>query len=181
MKLIPDNTLSTAMGWLYTQFRRSKNLIKIIRAVAAELQEVEDESIAVLAGMLIDDATGINLDRWGKLVGERRDGKTDDIYRRFIAVRIARNLSQGRVEQLIYIARELTGASVRLTELYPAAIAFELDGDIEPEIASRIRAILQTVVAGGVKVAHVTESAGEDAFAFDSGPGFDEGELSRLI
>lgn len=95
--------------------------------VAAQAVEIAAFDIweAVLG---IDLATGVQLELIGRIVREDRDGRTDDDYRRALSVRVLVNRSQGRLEELIKIARTFTnadaevGAYVRIKDVQPARL-----------------------------------------------------------
>lgn len=55
-------------------------------------------------------ASGIHLDRLGKIVGELRQGRADDPYAAAIRVRILSNRSEGTPDDLLAIARLLLKA-----------------------------------------------------------------------
>jgi hypothetical protein len=177
----PIKIRDLALSWIYHQFHRSTNLVKLVAIVADELQAVEDELGEIIRQRLVDNASESTLSQWGKIVGESRDGRVDSVYRRFVLARIARNTSQGTIERIITVTKALAGdgVSVKLVELYPAAIGVEIVGEIE-DLGVQLRDVLQGIVAAGVKVAYVTD-ADENSFAFDVGPGFDEGEFARAI
>lgn len=103
---------------------------RVIRAlmhgIGRGVQALEDTGFALLDARTLGAASGVHLDRWGRLVGQPREGLTDAQYRRFIRVRLRvnRHARHGRrppIDDLIDFARTATEAeSVRYFGLYPA-------------------------------------------------------------
>lgn len=81
------------------------NVTAILTALIRPFQDLEDvfQDLLLLRGVLT--ATGQALTNIGNLVGEPRNGNTDDDYRRHIRARIFTNRSSGTISELIRIAR----------------------------------------------------------------------------
>ena len=69
-----------------------------------QLQDLEDALWDLFSLRFLSIATGDALDKWGRLVGETRNGDADDFYRVRIMVRIAVNRSRGNFGDLRKIA-----------------------------------------------------------------------------
>ena len=84
----------------------------------ARIQEFEDACWSVLNAMTLGTAYGAIMDKIGAKVGEARLGRIDADYLAGIRVRIKVNLSKGRSEDLIGIAK-LVFSSFTYVEEYP--------------------------------------------------------------
>lgn len=83
-----------------------------VASMLISVQEIETAEFDVWEIVLnIDEAVGAQLDLIGRIVREDRDGRTNDLYRRAISVRILINKSQGRIEELVLIVRTFEGPS----------------------------------------------------------------------
>lgn len=81
------------------------NIQKLLDAILLPMQDVEDALQQCLTDRTLETATGINLDVIGRLVGELRQGQSDDDYRISIQARVASNRSSGTMEDLIRVAK----------------------------------------------------------------------------
>jgi hypothetical protein len=112
-----------AISHLIEFFRSGPRNQAVLRAVGAQIQELETAFWALYTQRHIDTAVGAQLDILGRIVGELRDDRADADYRAAIRVRILVNSSDGKAEQLIAIVRGVSpSATVALTENYPAAL-----------------------------------------------------------
>jgi hypothetical protein len=153
------------------------------------LEEAEDSAFNLIAERLLDTSVGVQLDVWGLVVGERRDGLSDDEYRAFIEARILSNLSNGEIDRLTQILATLGRASgdaptVLYFPLYPAGMWFNYatDRPATADMAARIVTQMTEVAPAGVGVDFIVETP-IIAFQFDgpAGTGFDEGEFGRTL
>jgi len=156
---------------------------KLVAAFAGPAQDVENVLQQLLLQRWIDTAVGVQLDQLGKIVGQAREGRDDDDYRRFIRARILTNRSDGRFETLITIALLVlneVGVTIRVTDEGTATCRVYATGAVTGDTAGAILAtFMQLAVGGGVRVVTQWEdSTASGIFRFDSGPGFDVGHLS---
>jgi hypothetical protein len=178
----PDHKGKAEAALLY-QFRTKPRIVALVRALAAGVQLLEDTIFDVIIGTQLDMATGVNLDRWGDMVGEARDGLTDFQYRPFIRGRILANRSTGKTDDLIRVFQEITApSSVEQYNLYPAAfVLYAYRNEYSPEIVrNRIRKMMLEIKPAGIEM-ELTEVAG-GYFGFQEDPvalGFDFGVFAR--
>jgi hypothetical protein len=98
---------------LLGQFWDSPVIKALAEVLAIEYQRFEDVAYDMLTKRLLDNAVGVILDRIGKIARVNRLGRTDDEFRAIIQVAIAARDSDGGAEQIIWIASQLVGESVR--------------------------------------------------------------------
>jgi len=166
---------------------RKPNLEAIVRMFGEEAQEVEDSLHSLIVERFLANSVGIQLDVWGLIVGERREGLHDVEYRAMIGARILSNISEGTINQMTAIL-EIVGRAmpgVTYYPLYPAGMAFAYvtDTPASPDRAARIVSQMTEVAPAGVEVAYIV-AATEGYFGFDDDPeafGFEEGEFARTL
>jgi hypothetical protein len=108
------------------------------------VQEVENALFDILVQSSIADATGAQLDGLGQILGERRNGREDDVYRQAVAARFFLNKSSGTIEEILQLFRLITDATPYLDEYFPAAFVLRLeDSTIEDptSLALMLRAV----------------------------------------
>lgn len=146
------------------------NIGKLILLMTNELDELNDTLRQVEEWGDLDKAQGITLELYGENVGQPRGRATDEVLRVLIRAKIARNASDGTMDNVIEaLALSLNAdpSTIRIVELYedpdtpePAAIAIT---GIPLEAINRsgmthqhFGQIAQRIVAAGVRVATVS-------------------------
>jgi len=144
------------------------------RALASEVQTIENTTFDLGQVLQLDSATGEWLDRFGAIVGELRGGLADADYRRFIQARIQINRSQGEHERLIRIAQLMTGASyIQVSPAYPAGYTMLIvtPSPLSATIKARVRERMEQATAAAVGVDLVNGSPViDDVFRLDISP-----------
>lgn len=128
---------------------------QLTRALTRSVQSLEDNISDVRSALTLAGATGVWLDRLGRIVGEPRGGLSDAEYRRFISARLQINRSQGERERLIRIAQLMSGASfVQMTSAYPAGYTMLIVTPtfLSESIRTRIRQRMEQATSAGVGV-----------------------------
>jgi len=131
------------------------NLATFLTAHVAPIQDIEDALQDVLTERQVDTAIGDQLDMLGAIVGQPRDGLSDDDYRRYIRARIKTNRSRGTIPEIVSIAEFVINdpdAVIELTNWGVAAYDLQI-GDIlvTDELAAILLAFLQDATAAGVR------------------------------
>jgi hypothetical protein len=122
-----------ALSRLLAQYRELANIPALTGILATEVQELENAIIEVIVSRHILYANDAQLDLLGAIVGERRDGKGNALYRKFIQARVLINRSYGRVKDILAVLlavddsvptfSELGTAFIRVTYSIPVASA----------------------------------------------------------
>jgi hypothetical protein len=175
--------VARGLARIASQFDAAEKLRGISAAILEEVQQAEDALADFAVIMTVDGASGVQLDRMGALLGERRDALPDLWYRRFIRARCAIRRSQGTPDEVCAIAAAITGSPVEYRPAYPAAyrLFVTLPVDVTPVLIARLRArILEATPAGvGMELVYLDS---ETPFTFDEeGMGFDDGELVEVL
>ena len=90
---------------LLEQYRGKPRLDALLAAYTRQVQKLEDAIWSVILGRMLENAAGVQLDKIGKIVGQKRLGEPDVRYRMLIQVRIAINRSSGYPDEIINVAR----------------------------------------------------------------------------
>lgn len=178
---IPDHE-ARAKDTTLGQFKASPKLQALLAALVKEVQRLEDLKFDMITDRLIDAAAGVNLDIIGRIVGlDRLDVSDDDEYRELLKIKIRANNSDCGAEDIIFIASELTGESVKYTQEGRAHYHLEYISEtpLDAGWLARINDLLEFVTCSGVSY-EMIEGNDPDAFRFDSGPGFDQGKLGHV-
>lgn len=152
-----------------------------------ELQQAEDALWQLLVERSLASAEGDQLDVLGEIVGQPRQGRSDEVYRLWISARNLVNRSSGTTTQMLTIVRKLIAETdtVTLEEYYPAAMVFRLDGAFTLDGGYQIAYMLRLAKAAGVLFQMTWPTEG-DIFTFapadtpvlSSDLGFDEGHFA---
>lgn len=132
-----DSHCEDAKDKLLYRYKRKPRLEAFLCTLGDQATDLELAYWDLFTKRTIDTAEGDQLDGIGRIVGEPRKDRTDDVYRIFLRVRILVNRSDGRPDDLYAIMLQAFGedAVVSITEHYPAALQVTLGediGDVEP-------------------------------------------------
>lgn len=160
------------------------NWTKILRILMGRIQEAENVWQQLLLLRFVNNATGVTLTLLGKIVGQERDGITDDdIFRRYVRARIAANRSNGLGENLINISRLVLGpdgGTPALEQMNVATVRVQIfDEPMTDAVADALFDLLYVSKGDGIRlVLEWIESPPANVFRLDSGPGLDVGHLA---
>jgi len=155
-----------AVARLTGQFENSPLLQGVVAAMTAPLTVLETEADSLRYDRWIDSAIGVQLDGCGDIIGERRDGRDDDEYRKALKFRVFVNVSKGTPTDIIYGLNYLTEPDdSQYLEIYPATVMLFSDGF---EVDETIKDTMQDLLPAGVSDVPVAVSYGADPFRFAS-------------
>lgn len=181
-----------AVNRLTDQFLNQPNIEGLIRSFVNQYQEIEDAAFQIIEGTFLDDAEGAQLDRLGKIVGARRQGRSDEDYFNYIIAKIGQNTSHGTKEELISIFNLLTSSPTSYySNLGNGVCSIMASIDISSLNTEDIRTFCQEVLCVGVRLDTIGWYNDTDAFGFFENPdalGFGDlsdplvgGELASLV
>jgi hypothetical protein len=174
--------IADSIALLVEQFKDSPNLISLLTSFVAQLQELDTVVLELYTDRWLESAIGAQLDIIGAIVGEERQGKSDDDYRDAIKVRIGINLGNGTAEDVIEVVRSFfDDMTVQIVDYYPASFVVRLIDPIDPLTidTTKLRAYIQDVKPVGVHV--VLEFYVTGPFQFDTGLGYDLGKYAGAL
>ncbi len=133
------------------------NVQKFVSAIAGTFQLLSDAHFQLKHGRAVDNAVGAQLTAIGKLVGQPRDGVTDDeLYRRYVRARIATNKSDGVIDDILSIADLVVyddEVNHHLVNVGRAAYVLKIEDVIlTDDIAGILISFLRRATAAGVRV-----------------------------
>lgn len=113
---------------LTSQWANSPNVKALLDSWQTSLESVEDTLFDLLNERSITTAVGEQLDVIGRIVGEDRQGKSDDFYRSALMGRIVANTSDCTTEAVLTSLRTVCGTEgVNFFEHYPSELHMWVD------------------------------------------------------
>ena len=164
--------IEDAKNRLLFQYRGKANIEGLLDSLGGQqIQDLEDILFNVSTILEIDNSIGIQLDNIGKIVGQLRNGQVDSTYKLFLKAKAARNVSEGDIERILSVWKIITGGTdIQITEIFPAEIELFSDVPVPDELAADAFALMQDIVAAGVRVLSSIISP-ENAFGFENSIG----------
>lgn len=172
------------------QYLRGKNKVEALLLVAADAIDAADVAIAALGPQKsLDTATGAFLDLIGRIIGRRRAGATDDVYRQYLRAQVKADRSSGTIAEILEILGLVlagTGAKIHLTEYQPAAIVVRVEQQslgVSPEAnLSIVTSLLRAIRAAGIGCVLEYEPTGQteaETFGFFDSDGLGFGDTAN--
>lgn len=165
------NRVAEARERLISQYKEKPNFVALMEVFAEQSQEIED-NLNLIAGVGLNSATGNLLDLRGAILGIKRLGRTDPVYRTRLYAAIIQYTSSGRWKQLTEGFKLLTGARVTQGgEIFPAAVELMAVGaeNLSAVDLTEVAAALQQLKAAGVRLGAALVVA-EPPFVFGGDP-----------
>ena len=130
LEQVTDHT-EQAYSLFLDQYLEKPRLFALLASYTDEIQELEDAIWGVRIGRFLDSAEGAQLDVIGKLVGEPRNDRPDNVYKILIAGKIRVNWSHGHPDDVIAVVRLVQGAenTHRYYDVYPASLEIDFQDD----------------------------------------------------
>jgi hypothetical protein len=171
-----------ALNRLIYQYKGKVNLKNLIKDLSTtQIQEIENAAIELYSRLNIDDSEGVQLNKIGEIVGQPRNGLSDTTYRIFLKAKIAVNVSEGDIEQVISVWKLMTGSSiVSLLEAYPAEVDLYYDVPLDDSVKDLAFALIQDVVGAGISVGFIAVFLIGLSFTLDDDVAGDDGEINTL-
>lgn len=182
------NHVERALALLPSQFAQSDNLRAIITAFATVAQDIDDDTWACIEDRMLDTAEGAQLDQYGRVLGQPRDGLGDEDYRALLGIRILANRSNGQADVILRVVAGLLGADrltangVEYTQHGTAEyrVSWEAEDATGADRLALVEKILDEITPAGVAVTAIEGK--KPAFRFDTTDyGLDLGQLCRLL
>jgi len=161
-----------ALDKLPIAHRGKTNIAHFLTALVTPIQEVENALWQLYAERNVDTAIGAQLTLVGKIVGQSREGVTDDdIFRRYVRARISVNRSKGTLSNVFTVA-DLVLDDESLSLIWdPGVVAAGhlrvQGGTVTDALAEVLIGFLRDTVASGVRIVTITQAvADSDSFIF---------------
>jgi hypothetical protein len=133
----------------YQQWLCRDDTLKLATFGDRGLTEVDDQILSLKDQWDLYTVTGSFLDRIGKLLGEPRNGSTDDRYRLFLKLRLLLNTNDGSIPSIIKAIKFIYSSEVvHIVPNYPAGLTVEHDGEGTPGL--NFNRLLTEIIPAGV-------------------------------
>lgn len=157
------------------QYRNTVRFRGVLKSYLTAIQDAEDGVWSSILGRLLDNAIGAQLDAIGRIVGEERADREDDLYRVFLRARIRVNHSNGHANDVIAVVRLIGAGAFTYHDYYPASVDVHfsapasLPGLASPEIEQAIAVLARETVGAGVNLAVIANSysTSDEMFSYD--------------
>lgn len=164
------NHVEAGLDLLLEQYKGKPRIAALITSELEQIQKLEDAIWEVILGRLIDTAVGVQLDALGKIVGQKRQGAGDEVFRARIRARIWANRSLGHPDDIIKVVQLATGLpddEWTYTENYPAGFIIEIFGAIDASIVPVVAELVRVAKPPGVGFSVLFSGVPEgETFAF---------------
>lgn len=188
--VIDDHT-AQGLARLIEKYKDKSKLRALLSSYLNRIQEIEDLLWEIINEQLLDNAVGVQLDIWGKLVKQPRVSDDDDIYRLFIKAKIIILRSHGRTDDYIKVLFAILGEdfAFRVRDVYPHQVRIYLD-DASPYDPNVIAQLLGKTRAATITLRLLASDsfASTNKFRFRYGPntsdpaqGWNSGKLANVI
>lgn len=129
MLVFRDDFEARALDRLISQDVARARVQAYVAALAAGGRVLEALIYAVFFGLQLDLATGVHLDRWGRLLGELRGGLTETRYRAWIDHRIYVQSEDATVPKMLALLVQIFGPrTARAVLMLPNGCKFYVEG-----------------------------------------------------
>lgn len=146
---------------LISQYKEKASIESLLNTYFVQIKELENLFFDLLNNRNIQSAIGLQLDNLGTILGEPRNGTTDDIYRVLLLTRITRNNSEGTPEDLIGIFNTIMGAVFSIYyEIFPAEFNLIAVNPTPIIPISSLRSILEQAKPAGVDLVTISQTGG---------------------
>jgi len=147
------------------------NFEGLLKGLAVEIQALEDAAYDLLVNRRLDTAQNAQLDVLGKIVGQPRNGMTDAAYRIRIGGKIAANNSEGKVSDIIKVAKAVlagNNVTLRLEQFRVASMLLHVEsGLISDELATVLSEFMRDAAMGGVNMqTHYQTAIDSESFSY---------------
>lgn len=144
--------VNQALARLIEQYVGKPRVEALLSIFVNQVQDLEDALWQLATERFVDTAIGAQLNVLGEIVGQDRQGLSDDDYRALIRARIKANNSEGTIPDVYSIALAAVGGTwdVRIDQKFPAAflVVFEAAVAINRNIINRL---IRDGTAAGVR------------------------------
>lgn len=151
------------------QYKNKKNIEGLIRAFVKQIQDLEDAGDPLFTQRLdLAQTVGVQLDKYGTIVVQDREGFDDIFYRILLQFKIGQNISRGEPSALISTIKLITQAAlVHYQNLGNAQVSLSTDGTIDPTLVNFVYTNMERVAMAGVRINSIICFDPDESFSFD--------------
>jgi hypothetical protein len=168
---IVDHAVRAVLRFIQ-QYKGKPKLEAMGELIGERAQEIEDIGYDMFTLQALDFAEGVQLDRFGEIVVQDRNGFDDDFYRILLKVKIGINNSSGDPRSIINTIKLLTQSTlVHYQNQGNASISLSIDTVIDDDLIEFIYTNMEKVVMAGVRIDAIIHFDPDESFSFDgTGP-----------
>ncbi len=179
-----------ALNRLIVQYKGAEFIEALIGVEGDKAQELEAAFCSIDEQTELIDSEGAQLDAWGTILNQGREGLSDPDYKIRLVEKIAEYNSEGTPEDLIDIFSVLMNAdTIQYDEIYPAEFQLQAINPNPIGTLSQVAQSLNRAKPAGVGVNAIATTANPFVFENDaSGNGFDDfnapgggGDFAQII
>lgn len=165
------NHAERALSRLLEQYKDKPVMAAMLTRFVEQAQLIENMWNEMLVERYLTASEGAQLDLYGRVAGEPRNGRTDEQYRPRLQARQRVNRSRGQILDALAVGRTLVGSTgaVTLRELYPAGAEIFLGTTLTSEEAQEVGDMLREAKPAGVEL-NVTYRGDGLRFRFGGSP-----------
>lgn len=146
--------ICTRYIWWQHRDHPNINTLCAIFAIIFSAIDVKLQNVAFNRG--IDRSTGGELDNWGAMVGEARNGASDPLYRAVIKAKARASIGSGNISDFHDVATLISPESnPRFLERYPACVRMFFSDAISDQQRSIMLTLMRQVPGLGICIAFV--------------------------
>lgn len=163
--------LAQAKSRLLEQYKNKPNIENVLSIYSEQFDALETAFFQIDVARFVPTAIGVQLDQIGEIVGQPRNGITDDDrYRVLIYARIGINISEGEIERIIDVFKLITESEyvhlINLDHAHIQLLSTDIGQFADQDAVNFIYSVMQQVVAAGVRIDHILCADETEAFAY---------------
>ena len=163
------------------------SLLEFLRAIAARWEALDTLAIRLRDERYIESAAGAQLDQIGAIVGQAREGYSDEIYRSLVRTKLTVYHADGARDAMLEIADGFYSDSTVDVHFinggYGSAEFLMMITTDKSDVTREalFKKFIEDATAGGVRAVLVFSADDDNTFTLDSGPGLDTGTLAQEL
>lgn len=148
--------LDICTQYLWWQHRDHPNIQTLCLVFAVLFSRLDVKLQTVINNRGVDKATGGELDNWGAMVGQARNGASDQLYRQAIKAKARASLGSGNISDFFDTAILISPSSdPRFAEAYPACVRMFFSDAISDQERDIMFDLMKQVPALGICLAFI--------------------------
>lgn len=159
MNIAKDQT--SQIDKILYRFKEYKNITDLMYSLLTEVSLLEQTFSDLYNERNLQTAIGKQLDQIGKLIGEERQGKDDDEYRKYLYIRTLVNKSSGTTPEIEEVINRTEDATfIQVFNHYPASIYIYIKTPKIPDPS--LIDLIKNMIPAGVSLGYIGYWADED-------------------
>lgn len=176
IEVINDHA-ARAIGRLIHELKDSVSHQGVLNALGTQVQELEDAFQPLLALLVIDTSSNVQLDLIGAILGAPREGRDDTRYKLRLKAQIIINQSSGTLQEIHdVLSLAIPGSNPDVQDIGEAAALASMYGVLIADPTETQKLVRETKAAGVTMQVYYQPASDALTFCFDTGPGLGFGD-----